>query len=360
MATIFALASLICASANDFVFKLYGRKRSSVGLYVALIGLVWLCVFSLGAYPVTIFTADRASLGWGLLSGLCSASANILLIWAMARHDAGVCSTIYRLNLAPAVVLAVLFLNESLPMLKVLGVVAAIGGVLLFCNRSGQGSGQRQGASGLWIVAVASLLRAGMGISIKCGVSAHGNECIILVCNGLLWIVGGLVYWAIRERTDWQWSRRMVSYGMLSGALASGIVLFLTFALKYGQASVVLPISQLSFVGTTMLGAMFLREVLTTRKILGLTLAITCIILMAIPSAPTSQRQLDPDRRAAATGSQDAGVVVGAIGTQDGPFQGNALEDREPARYSFSDGPGKGRDEPFGGHGRAGQGNRDR
>ncbi len=45
----------------------------------------------------------QTTLFWGCASGFLSVSANILLIEAMGMQSAGICSTIYRLNLVPAV-----------------------------------------------------------------------------------------------------------------------------------------------------------------------------------------------------------------------------------------------------------------
>jgi drug/metabolite transporter (DMT)-like permease len=56
----------------------------------------------------------------------------ILLIEGMRRYEVGVCSTIYRLNLAPAAVLAFVFLGEEATAGKILAVIAAVGAVLMF------------------------------------------------------------------------------------------------------------------------------------------------------------------------------------------------------------------------------------
>lgn len=41
-----ALISMVCAAANDLVFKLYVRRGGSAGTYLAVIGVVWALVFA--------------------------------------------------------------------------------------------------------------------------------------------------------------------------------------------------------------------------------------------------------------------------------------------------------------------------
>lgn len=274
-----ALACLLCAGLNDFVFKLYSRKARSVGLYFCLVGCVWTTVFAVRAGSSLGEPFTAVSVWWGSLSGFCSVVANILLVRAMKHHEVGMCATIYRLNLVPAALLAFLFLGETLSVGKVLGVACATGAVLLFYQANGK-NGQAVTSAALAGMVLASFLRAGMGLFYKCGTNHGADETAILVINGGCWIVGGLAYYLAVERRAPVSLRNVTKYGLISGGLASGIVGFMIFALKYGDASMVLPISQLSFVVTALLGAATLREPFTRRKVAGLALACLCVLFM--------------------------------------------------------------------------------
>jgi hypothetical protein len=81
MALIFALSCCLCTAVNDLVFRLYARKSRSRGAYVLIIGLVWTLVFSL--FLKLDFTAWETTLFWGIVSGVFSVVANILLIEGM-------------------------------------------------------------------------------------------------------------------------------------------------------------------------------------------------------------------------------------------------------------------------------------
>jgi uncharacterized membrane protein len=70
-------------------------------------------------------------------------------------------------------------------------------------------------------------------------------------------------------------------YGIGSGGLITGIVFSMMFALENGEASVVLPITQMSFLLTAVIGIFLFKESLNIKKVTGLLFGIICIIMMA-------------------------------------------------------------------------------
>lgn len=279
-AFLFAGLSLACAAVNDMVFKAFATRGRAMGPYLALIGLVWAGFFvMMSGGPGACLAMGKVSLFWGVVSGLCSALANLLLIQALSRHEVGVCATVYRLNLAPAAVLAFVFLGEPVTAPKLLGVTAAVGAVLLFSHGGAVGKGV---GSAFWMVVAASLLRAGMGIGYKCGLNQGGEMFPILAVNGVAWMLCGLWFHWRHERGQRTWSTDTMLFGAASGALVCGIVMFLMLALRLGDASVVLPISQLSFVATALAGCLLLGERLSRRKSAGLAMAVLCVVFMAL------------------------------------------------------------------------------
>lgn len=281
LAIFFALLSLVCAAVNDIVFKLYANNERPVGYYLSFIGVIWALFFLLLAGPGSVSDISAVTLQWGIISGLFSALANILLIEAMARHEVGICATIYRLNLAPAALVAFIFLGENASFWKIIGIASAIGAVLLFSRRSAN-EVPGKNTMALWLVVIAGLLRAGMGITYKWGLGCGGSMYMILAINGALWFVCGLLYNFLVEKRNAMLSWNTCGFALCSGFLVCGIVIFLMFSLEKGDASSVLPISQLSFFATALIGIFFLREKLTRKKVLGLLLAVLCIFFMAI------------------------------------------------------------------------------
>jgi hypothetical protein len=181
IALYFSLLSLICAILNDVLFKLYASGKRLAGYYFAVIGAVWFSFFTILYVMQSTRNIDATSLLCGTISGLFSAFANILLIEAMARHEAGICATIYRLNLAPAAIFAFIFF----PFWKIMGIAAAIMAVILFSQPSGD-SISKVKVFALWMLAAASLFRACMGLTYKLGLENGADMRLILALNGLM------------------------------------------------------------------------------------------------------------------------------------------------------------------------------
>ena len=129
MAVFWAAVNMIFAAFNDMVFKGYARKPRSHGFFIAIVGVIFgITAACLVTEPVNW----RATLIWGAISGFFSVGGNILMLDAMRKLDAGICATIYRLNLVPAVLLACFFLAEPITLLQWGGIVCACLAVLAF------------------------------------------------------------------------------------------------------------------------------------------------------------------------------------------------------------------------------------
>jgi len=276
-----ALISMICAAANDFVFKLYARRQASVGAYLAVIGIVWAFVFTVGL-PSWDCLLERKTAQWGILSGVFSITANILFVKALARGDMGICSTIFRLNLVPAALLAFLLFKEPVTLPRLTAIASGVAAVLLISWPSKKAISKSLVSTAILLIVVASFLRAGMGLSYKAGLLNGANEYGILAINGLVWIAGGIICHFFVDGEMRRIPPSTLAYGGLSGALVCGIVLFMMLALKHGDASLVLPVTQMSFALTALAGIVLMKEPLTARKCAGVSLGVFCILLMGV------------------------------------------------------------------------------
>jgi drug/metabolite transporter (DMT)-like permease len=281
MALIFALSCCLCAAVNDLVFRLYARKSRSRGAYVLIIGLIWTLVFSL--FLKFDFSSWEVTLIWGIISGIFSVVANILLIEGMSHNDAGICSTIYRLNLIVVALGAFILLGETITFIKLLGILFAIIAIFMFFLDSPHGGHTNKAKLGFYLVGIAALLRAGMGLSYKYAFMEGADRNLLLVVNGASWVIGGAVYLIYREKhLGEKFGKKSWRYGAVSGVLICGIVLFMALALQHGDAMVVLPLAQMSFIATCGLGIFFLKEKLSLKKALGILAGLLCIICMSI------------------------------------------------------------------------------
>ena len=271
------MCSLACSAVNDFLFKLLTGKNTSRGLFVSLAGLCWV----LALLPVQGEWKDiKSTLLWGSVSGMFSLAGNIFLIEAMARQSAGICSTIYRLNLVAVVLGAYFFLGESMSATTVTGVVCATAAVLCFLG-SGNDGGGKKAVLGTVLVIIASLLRAGMGLTYKFGFSHGADPNGVALINGLFWVIGGIFYAGLKGELKSGFDWRLLRLGVLSGVLIAGIVYFMAKSVAVGDVSIVIPIAQMSFIATFILSIIFLKEKVNIAKIAGIILGIAGIILLS-------------------------------------------------------------------------------
>ena len=278
---ILALLSMVCAAANDFVFKLYARRGGLIGAYLAVIGIVWAGVF-LSLLPTLKCLLNGNTLFWGIVSGAFSILSNVLFVKALAKEDVGICATIYRLNLVPAALLAFILFKEPVTAPRLAAIASGGAAVLLFSWPSGKAILRPLFSTTIACIILASVLRAGMGLSYKAGLMHGVNGYGLLAINGLIWISGGLIHHFLVDRETGRIPPSLIAYGGLSGILVCGIALFMMLALKHGDASLVLPVTQMSFVLTALAGIVLMKEPLTTRKCAGVALGVCCILLMGV------------------------------------------------------------------------------
>lgn len=184
MGIVFAVCCLICSAGNDFIFKLFARRRRSRGVFAGLIGIVWFAVLCMMPQE---WADGRATVWWGILSGFFSITANLLLIEAMGLQSAGICATIYRFNLLPVVFGAWILLGEKIGLLQGIGIAVAVIAVLCFLPSSEKTVRRRMRLArlGTGLVMMAALLRGAMGIAYKYAFLNGADRNGILLINAL-------------------------------------------------------------------------------------------------------------------------------------------------------------------------------
>lgn len=291
MAITYAFCCLFFSALNDFIFKLFansssgegGTKKRSCGLFVSIVGLIWFA-FTIGL-PHKDGTTLQATLLWGFISGFFSLVGNILLIESMGYQSAGVSSTIYRLNMVLVVIGAFLFLGEPLTPTIVAGVVCAFVAVMAFIPKRTAETAAQDAAKaklGFTLAVLASVLRACMGLSYKYAFSHQADVNGVTALNAFCWLAGGVLYSLIREHKLSLPTKHDWLIGLTSGIFVSGIVFFMAWMNACGNASVVNPIAQMSFLGTFLLSAIFLKEKMTKQKMIAVLFGIVAIIFLTI------------------------------------------------------------------------------
>jgi drug/metabolite transporter (DMT)-like permease len=276
----YALLSLVCAGILDVVFGRYSRGRAVSGTYLVATGVCVTLGQLLALYAAqAAFSFEARAALWGIGAGAIVLFANALLIESLARLQVSLGSTIYRLNTIAVLIFAVAFLGEALTALKVAGVLLGVTGVVMLYHRGGHSGSERALLAGVGIGITASLLRAVFGIVSKAGLSGGTDPLVLMLYIGAGWTLGGVVYGMIR-RTPGVTLASVLPFALLSGTLICLVASFLMLGLRSGEASVVIPIANMSFIVALLVAGGLGMERITARKLLAIACAAGAITLL--------------------------------------------------------------------------------
>lgn len=277
----FALMSLLFAGCLDVIYKRYSRVDRSRGMYLMGMGITFGALQLAAAWAGNeTLTFSTTTLVYGIAAGVLVTASNILLIESFTHLDVSLGSTIYRLNTIGVVALSWIFLAESLPLLKLTGIAFGVLAALLMYRHHSQQSVSREVALFFWIAVLASIFRAGFGVVSKAGIIADGSAATMMAIAAASWVVGGFAYAVVRE-ADTHVNRTIVGYSIVSGGIVFMVVNTLFAALARGDASVVIPIANLSFVVALLISVLLRMERLSMRKLVALAFAIVAIVLLS-------------------------------------------------------------------------------
>jgi drug/metabolite transporter (DMT)-like permease len=273
----YALGAMVCYGCADLLYK----RAAGAGIKADqfLMAQAWFFAPIVWIYAVLSGTLEvtRAA-WWGALAGLCLYGALYNFAYSLRQGTVSIHAPIFRLSFVLTATLAVLLLGEPLTALKGAGLAAALAAVWLLLG--GAQSGARASASSIGRVLVAS---AALGISNfahKLGVMGGASPATLLAAQAAVFIsLATVVGW--RSAGGVGSARPALPYGATAAVLLVLGFMWLLEGLRHGEASVLVPVSQMGFVVTALLGAMCLREGLTARKCVGLGVALVALACLA-------------------------------------------------------------------------------
>jgi len=273
---IFALFSLGFLGVSDYLYKWGQPWGLRSGPFMLLQNLAFLPTALTLAY-LRDEMAWSAGIWFGLLNGLLAFSAFLFVLLALRRGEAVTLTPVVRLNFAVTVLLTVTLLGEEINVIKGIALVLAALAVLAASGGALSAGGDRRS---LWLALSAMCLFGFIGLFYKLGINMGAPPAAMVVAQS----VG--VFCVALPFAIWQGDpppRRGVPFWLpiACGILTASSYVALAIAMKYGDAVVVAPIAQLSFVLTAALAVAFLRERLTLKKGVAVVLAVLTVVLFA-------------------------------------------------------------------------------
>ncbi len=276
-----AMGAAICGTFNDLIYRKnkVGSEKQKVWLFYflsAISSAVYCLLYILigkGGFHFDLMTAI-----YGIAIGFVSFAAYILFLFSFDGINTSVTITIFRMNLIPGIILAIFFLNEAVTWKRIGGIVLCIVGMLVFAYQKSDGGGRIK----------TKYLLLSISACLCCGVLDFANK--VAAKDGMdsfyimFWrfgVVALISFIPLLRSKPGKIRLSDVRYPMLSGFLLMGSVFCTLAALKTGDVSLVIPITQLSFIATAIVSRFAYKEKMTPNKIVGILCGVLSVILIA-------------------------------------------------------------------------------
>ena len=271
-----ALGALALLGVNDFLYKWGQRGELRAAPFMLLQNFAFV--------PTAFgFAYLRGELLWtpallfGFLNGFLAFTAFLSLLLAMRRGEAVALVPIVRLNFAVTALLTVSLLGEELTWTKGLALLLAAGAVLAGGGGVLAAGGDRRS---LLLAVSAMCLFGSIGLFYKLGLRFGAPPAALVSAQSVGVFFAAAPFALLRGDPL---PRRGVPLWLpfLCGALTASSYVSIAVAFTYGEAVVVAPIAQLSFVLTGLLAVLLLGERISARKAAGVCLAALSVLLFA-------------------------------------------------------------------------------
>jgi uncharacterized membrane protein len=276
-----ALASMLLFGVGDFVYK----RGAAAGVPAHHFLMVQSCFFTPLVILYGVFTGElafgAASL-WGAIAGFFILIGFYNFAFSLRSGAVSVNAPIFRLSFAITAALAMWLLAEPLTAPKLLGLALALVAAWLLLATSVEGdavSGREKNASLVRVLVAAGAVGVGNFIY-KLGLRDGATPVALIAAQGITVVTLATVFAGIVDRrvrpvaATWR-------YAPVAALVLAGAFMCLVESLARGQASLLVPVAQMGFVVSAVLGFLFLSEPFTLRKGAGLAAALAALASLA-------------------------------------------------------------------------------
>ena len=275
----FALGAMLCFGAGDLIYKRAAAAGIEASRFIMLQAWVFCPGITLYAWLSGTLDPHRSAL-WGSLAGLFSLVAFTNFARSLQGGAVSTNAPIFRLNFTLTAALAILLLGETLTMTKAAALAAALVAVWLLLASPGAARGVPNWGS-LTRVLIATVAMAFANLFYKIGLQQGALPETMVATQAWAFSSTATLFVLLRDRR----LRLMPAAWRYSAPAAIALVVafvLLMHGLALGPASVLVPVAQMSFVFTALMGAAMFRETLDMRKRLGLAVAACALALFAV------------------------------------------------------------------------------
>ncbi len=278
----FALGAMVFFGLGDLVYK--RAAMAGVKAHHFLMVQSWGFAASVALYGAITGTLRFVTgSSWGALAGCFMFTGFYNFAKSLHGGSISINAPVFRLSFVLTAALAIALLGEPLTAWKGAGIVLALvaAWLLLGGKIESEEKRQRQESGASLLRAVVVTLAVGIGNFLyTLGLRAGATPASIILTQAAVVVSLSTVFVRLTD------GRIRPSGPVISHAPRASLVLAIAFifmveAMRRGQASVAVPIAQMGFVVTALLGFAFLRERFTARKGVGIVAALAALASLA-------------------------------------------------------------------------------
>lgn len=284
---VFAFGSALFAGLTSILAKCGIRKTDSTVATavrtIVVLAFAWLMVFVVGSQN-QIRSLEGKTLLFLFLSGLATGASWLCYFKALQLGDINKVVPIDKSSTILTILLAFLFLHESVSAPKAVGVVLIAAGTFLMIEKKESDSGRASGKHWLLFAAASAVFASLTSILGKVGIAGVESNlgtairtCVVLV---MAWV---MVFVTGKQHTIRSIPKRELLFICLSGLATGASWLCYYRALQDGPASVVVPIDKLSILVTIAFSYLVFHERLSKKAAAGLIANAAGTLVMLIP-----------------------------------------------------------------------------
>lgn len=272
----YALVAMLLFGVGDLIYK---RGAAAGALpHQFLMVQSWVFLPTVAVYGVLTGSLHFASgTQWGLPVGVFVLTGFYNFAHSLKSGPVSVNAPVFRLSFVITAGLAVAFLGEPLGGHKIAGMSLALVAVWLLLAAPAAADADRHESRSSLVRVLVATTAIGIGNFIyKFGLHAGATPASLIVAQAAVVVSCSTTLACIVDR------RIRPSRAVLRNAPLAGVALALAFcamveSLARADASVVVPVAQMGFVVTSLVGFLFLREPFSARKAAGLVAAIAAL-----------------------------------------------------------------------------------
>ena len=287
---VFAFGSAVFAGLTSILAKCGVRETDSTVATairtIVVLAVSWLMVFLTGS-QTQIASIDAKTPLFLILSGLATGASWLCYFKALQAGDINKVVPVDKSSTVLTILLAFLFLRESITVYSGAGVFLIGVGTFLMIEKKDVQRPAEQG-SGWFLYAAGSAVFASLtSILGKIGISGVESNLGTAVRTGVVLVMSWLMVFVTGKQKELkQVDGKEIGFLFLSGLATGGSWLCYYKALQDGFASVVIPVDKLSILVTITFSYFVFHERLSKRSAAGLAAVVAGTVVMLLPNLP--------------------------------------------------------------------------